>query len=158
MGWNWFVKTILLDEHHLVYNGRWPMVEDDYWWKKILMEDTLWWKTTCYGRQPLMEDNLWWKTTFDGRWPLMEDDPWWKQPLMEDNLRWVTSFDGTQTLFWRQPLLEDNSLGIWSQKQWWVGHFQVPFHFVGVKNGYSLGFVFNSFQWAYKTSQEISAF
>ena len=67
MGWNWFFKAILLDEHHLVYNGRWPLAEDDFWWK----------------------------TTFDEWRPLMNDDLWWKTPLMEDNLFWKTKFNET---------------------------------------------------------------
>ena len=77
----------------MTFNGRWPLTEDNLWWKttfdgrRSLTEDdlwqkTTWWKTTFDRRRPLMEDDLWWKTTFDGR-----------RPLTEDNLQWKTPFD-----------------------------------------------------------------
>ena len=87
------------------FDGRWPLMEDDLWWKTTfygrwpLSKDDLWGKMTFDGRQPLTEDDLWGKTTFDGRRPLTEDDLWQKttfdrrRPLTEDDLWRKTTFN-----------------------------------------------------------------
>ena len=81
-----FVRYVTLHDDSIkeapaTFDGRWPSVEDN-----------LWWKTTIGGRQPLLEDDLRWKTTFVGR-----------RPLVEDDLRWKTTFSG------RRLLVEDDT-------------------------------------------------
>ena len=67
-------------------------MEDLIWWRASLM--------TFDGRWPLMEDDFWWKMTYDRRWLLMEDDFWWKttfnwrRPPIEDDRQWKTTFIG----------------------------------------------------------------
>ena len=67
---------------------------DLIWWKTTfdrrsrfpLMEDN------SEGRWPLIEEELWWKMTFGGRPPTVEDDFGERRPSVEDNLWWKTKF------------------------------------------------------------------
>ena len=82
--------TNIRSTKRVMVGGRWPLVEEDPWWKTIfggrgplvggrpLVDDKLWWMTTFGGRQPSVEEDLRWKTTFSGRRPLVEDNPRWK--------------------------------------------------------------------------------
>ena len=70
------------------FDGRWPSIEGNLWWKTTFNGRPLLWQTTFNGRHHSMEDtfngrHLQWKMAFDGRWLSMEDNLWWKATFDE---------------------------------------------------------------------------
>ena len=106
------------------------------------------------GRWPLIEDNLWWKTTFNGRLPLMKDTfDWWGPQIIENlwedvlqrmttfhknDFQWEMNFDGEQPLIKdyhhpnknsnRSPhqnvstcnIMKDRALSYWNRIRHWI--------------------------------------